>query len=373
MSSGDALGPFQPGPGAMPPYLAGREAEQSLFRTLLARLQKRSPLPSEILLYGPRGNGKTVLLRWLEAEAASFDVQVMVLFPSEIPDERRLGELLRPDAWWHRVVPGQLGVAGVSWGSHAHSLALSPTSSILARRASKQPLLLVLDEAHTLDLSVGRILLNACQWVRERSPFLVVLAGTPNIEGHLSRMGASFWNRARQIRVGRLDDRATRDAFWKPFVAEGVSVEATVLSEIVRLSHGYPYFIQLLGEAVWGVACVPDGPRRITPSVLTTALPAFEATRGHYYRHRYLELRERRLLDVARSVAAAFSGRDRLADAELTAAIRSGLEDPSHEKAIRAERTLLDLGFIWGTTPEPAWEPGIPSLMDYIVEQISAP
>ena len=44
-----------------------------------------------------------------------------------------------------------------------------------------------------LDVDVGRDLLNLSQEVRSRAPFLLVLAGTPNLPAHLNRMDASFW------------------------------------------------------------------------------------------------------------------------------------------------------------------------------------
>lgn len=373
MAVRDALGPFQPGPGGMPPYLAGREPEQELFRTLLHRLRERAPLPSEVLLYGPRGNGKTVLLGWLREQAAALGaVETVVLLPSEIADRQRFAERLRPERWWRRLVPGQVGLGGLTWAKQAGRDPSPSVSGILAARARKSPLLVVMDEAHTLDLEIGRALLSAVQEVGRRWPLLVVLAGTPNLEGHLGRMGASFWDRARQVRIGRLDDRATREAFRRPFEAADLRVEDSVLPEIVRLSHGYPYFVQLLGQSVWSVT-LGDESDGVTLATLAAALPAFEATKGHYYRHRYMELRDQRLLGVGRSVAALFAGRETVSDEMLTQAIRSGLEDPSHEEASRAERVLADLGFIWGTSPDPGWEPGIPSLMDYVAEFAPAP
>lgn len=62
----NALDPFVPGAGILPPYLAGREAEQSLFRKIFGRLREGRSLPDEVILYGPRGNGKTALLSWIE-------------------------------------------------------------------------------------------------------------------------------------------------------------------------------------------------------------------------------------------------------------------------------------------------------------------
>ncbi len=31
-----------------------------------------------------------------------------------------------------------------------------------------------------------------------------------------------------------------------------------------------------------------------------------------------------------------------------------------------AKNTLRDLGYVWRTETRPLWEPGIPSLMDYV-------
>ena len=62
MSVSTELGPFQPGTGRPPPYLAGREEEQSLFRSHFEALRRGRSAPAEILLHGPRGNGKTGLV-----------------------------------------------------------------------------------------------------------------------------------------------------------------------------------------------------------------------------------------------------------------------------------------------------------------------
>ena len=55
--------------------------------------------------------------------------------------------------------------------------------------------MVLLDEAHTLDLDVGSALFNASQRVRAEAPFLLVLAGTPGLPAHLNAMGVSFWDR----------------------------------------------------------------------------------------------------------------------------------------------------------------------------------
>ncbi len=369
MTAWDPLGPFQPGSGGMPPYLAGREAEQGLFRALLARLRDRGSLPAEVILYGPRGNGKTVLLRWLRNQAAVLDpIETAVLRPNGIPDVIRLAELLLPRKWWDRLTPEQVAGFGFSLRPGTKGGPPPAPEDILELRARKAPLLIVMDEAHTLDLVVGRTLLNACQEVRQDLPLLLVLAGTPNLEGHLARMGASFWSRAEYLRIGRLNRSATREALLRPFESEGVEVEESVVAEVERLSHGYPFFIQILGQVLWQHAAPPEGPGRVTDGVLEAALPAFEQRKGHYYRERYFELEDRGLLAVGRSVAEAFRGAPALSGQHLARAIGRGLSSPGDTEIADARRILGDLGFIWATSPAPGWEPGIPSLMDYILE-----
>ena len=144
-------GPFRPGPGGFPPYLAGREREQGLFRGLLARLDRGEAPPSEVILYGPRGNGKTVLLEWIgEFASGSTGVDVEELTPSEFKSPTRLAELLLPAGWWKTLKPDEIGVRGITWRPGKRSAAPDPVE-VLALRAARKPLVVLLDEAHTLD------------------------------------------------------------------------------------------------------------------------------------------------------------------------------------------------------------------------------
>ena len=99
----------------MPLHLAGRRDEQNLFRRLLTDTENGEPLAADVVLYGPRGNGKTVLLRWLENEAGTRrSIETVVLSPPEVPGPARLTELLAPRSWWPRFAPRQIEVGGVA-------------------------------------------------------------------------------------------------------------------------------------------------------------------------------------------------------------------------------------------------------------------
>ncbi len=69
--------PFQPGQGKFPPYLAGRNSEQTLIRKFSDVLAERAAPESDIIQYGPRGNVKTDLLLWARREAELLGINVL--------------------------------------------------------------------------------------------------------------------------------------------------------------------------------------------------------------------------------------------------------------------------------------------------------
>ena len=369
----DVSGPFRPGTGGLPPYLAGRAEEQALFRSLLSLLDRGAPTPSEVILYGPRGNGKTALLRWIEKVAApSYSVDVIRLTPSKIRTGLQLAERLLPDQWWKGIKPDTIALRGLTWRPGADARP-PEADQVLAARASKRALILLLDEAHRLEPRVGEELLNAAQEVGREAPFLLVLAGTPNLRDHLGTIGASFWNRSRKLPLGRLDESAAADAVRRPLEAEETSIADEALAHIVRESHGYPFFLQLWGAAVWNRAWAdPSLPiRNLTAEDTAACQSLFDSEKNHYYLDRYKELKKIRLVRPAQAVAAAFDARKRLNDFELEAAIRRGLGPEAGDDEVEAVAAQFDhLGFVWNADGSPDWEPGIPSLMDYIREAV---
>ena len=374
MSLLDGAGPFRPGPGRLPPHLAGREREQRLFRSRLALLDRGEPPPSEIILYGPRGNGKTALLVWLQEVAApSYSVDVIRLTPSNIRTGLELAERLLPETWWDTVAPDTIAVRGVTWRPGKNAPA-PRADQVLAARASKRALILLLDEAHRLEPRVGEELLNAAQVVGQAAPFLLVLAGTPNLRAHLQTMGASFWNRSQKLRIGRLDESAAADAIRRPLESEDASISGEALAHLVRESHGYPYFLQLWGTAVWNrITADPSVSRsRVETADAAACQSVFESERKDYYLDRFNELEEAELLEAARSVAELFADRQQVGREEILAAVRRAPGFADREKAIAARRTLDHLGFVWQAAGTPYWEAGIPSLMDYLLEFVPA-
>ena len=147
----------------------------------------------------------------------------------------------------------------------------------------------------------------------------MVLAGTPNLEARLDAMDASFWGRAEQFAVGRLDPDAIRAAIRRPLEAEDIRISGDALVRIVHESHGYPFFVQVWGRVVWR-RTVGTGSRRVTRADVEAVLAEFEARRDNFYRQRYNELDDPEdpdVLTAAAGIARAFAARPRLTRAEL--------------------------------------------------------
>ena len=366
MRSETAAGPFRAGSGLLPPHLAGREEEQDYLRRLLFDLDRGRPAPSEVILDGPPGCGKTAFLGWVsEAARESTGVEVETLTPAEFDSTAGLAESLLPASL-------RKTVRGITRRPGERSVAPDLTG-VLERRVERKSLILLLDEAQGLDRKIGCALLNAAQRVGRSAPFLLVLAGSPNLRSHLSTMGVSFWDRSRKLRIGRLDERATADAIRKPLEAEDLTITDDALEHLVRDSHGYPFFVQLWGDAVWA-RVVAASRREIVFEDARACQAIFDRHRDDYYRDRYRELRKLQLLQPARAVAETFASHPVITDGELEAAIRRGFgEAAGDDEVAAAETEFHHLGFVWESGAMPEWEPGIPSLMDYMLRAVPAP
>ena len=366
---------FAPGDGATPPELAGRDAQQAVLSRCLGDLVRGAAPPHNVVLVGPRGNGKTVLLNWFKAACMDANsVEVLALTPRDIPAPQALMDALLPRRGLAKLLPRKVGIASVGsaeWaptGSRWRSLAKE-----LAGRCRRKPLVVLLDEAHTLSLDVGGALLNASQQARAEAPFLLVLAGTPGLPTHLNAMDTSFWGRLGEglLGVGRLTEAAARDALVKPFARHGVAIDPEALATVIESNQHYPYFIQLWGDALWQEHLANPNARLTTAA--TAAMQGPVAVRvAEYYEGRYQELAADGLLSAAAAVAPLFQGSTdgTASNQEIDSAlVAAGIEDAADRFA--ACEGLNRLSYMWrppGQLPPVLWSVGIPSLTTYILE-----
>ena len=329
-----------------------------------------------MVLIGPRGNGKTVLLNWFENAASKAPVEVVRIAPSGVRTEQALCAALLPAGRLRRLLPRKWGVTGVGkaeWETSAP--AMHELAERLIARCRKRAVAVLVDEAHTLDMEAGQLLLNASQDVRPKAPFLLVLAGTPGLLTHLGKMNASFWDRLGSglLGIGRLSDAAAKEALEKPLHGQRVDIDADALDLVVEQSQRYAYFIQLWGEALWNQR-LATGETRLTAAHAAAAQPAVEARMAEYYQRRFRELEAGRLLPAAAAVAPLFDAVDATAtDRDIDRALAETGLDVDDRLAVR--EALNQLGYIWcppGQLPPVVWSAGIPSLMQYVLDQAAA-
>lgn len=243
----------------------------------------------------------------------------------------------------------------------------------LARLAKKGPTVLLIDEDHTLEPAVGAQLLQAAQTLAgEGRPVLVVLAGTPDLPSHLREMHATFWERSAIFPLHRLDDHASSEAIRIPLEQEGYEIAPEALESMVEDSHGYPYFLQLWGRALWSQVRQSPGP--IGMEEVNRVRPRFEEIRNRFCLGRYRELVKRGLVSSAVALARAYEGIDSLDGFEVDEMLKGALEADGQiatsSKPMQVREELHNLGYIWspGGGRKDLYLSGIPSLMSFVVD-----
>ena len=197
----------------------------------------------------------------------------------------------------------------------------------------------------------------------QQRPVGAVLAGTPGLLDTLAASRASFWSRGEKLAVGLLPEDEARAVLARPFLDAGLEASADSVSELARAADDYPYFLQLYGAATWD-AVKATGAGGIRPEHVTAAIDATSVPRRKYYRERYEEFRKANALPLARDVALAFTEADHpMTDARLNRLLARHAGDPVEMLSMLNAR-----GFVWQDDDD-HWIPGIPSLMEYMIDR----
>ena len=373
MADSIPMNPFQPGAGLLPGYMGRRPAIERPLLDIVNRLRTGQVGPRLAYLYGPRGNGKTVLLQWLaehaKQEGGELPIAQVRLLPEHLMSSGMLVQRIRSAV---RQTPGifdslsvnlEAGIPGVSLkvGSETRDDSILGLSDWLEQ--DRYPVLFSLDEAHEADPVVLGRLLNAVQLAGQQRPVGAVLAGTPGLLDTLAASRASFWSRGEKLAVGRLPDGEAHAVLAQPFLDAGLEANADSIADLARSADDYPYFLQLYGAAAWD-AVKATAAREIRPEHVNAAIEATAVPRRQYYRERYDEFRKANALPLARAVALAFNETGRpMTDPRLNALLARHAGDPAEMLSM-----LTAKGFVWQDDND-HWTPGIPSLMEYMIDR----
>jgi hypothetical protein len=273
--------PFRPGAGHPPPYLAGREKEKQEFKKLL----QQTVIMENLVLTGLRGVGKTVLLDSFKPIAinegwlwASTDVSESVTV-----SERNLAIRLITDlsSLTSNITVTEQEIKSIGFVPSKISVGTKLDYSFLATIFENTPglvsdklkfvlelvwkyvssshpirgIVLAYDEAQNLSDQAKKdehplsILLDVFQSIQKKSiPIILVLTGLPTLFPKLVASRTFSERMFRVVTLTKLDDHSSSEAIKKPIEEKRCPVEFTEhgVQQIIKLSAGYPYFIQFI-------------------------------------------------------------------------------------------------------------------------------
>ena len=124
-----------------------------------------------------------------------------------------------------------------------------------AARHAHTAVVLFIDEMQYLEQEQFAALIAALhRCAQQQLPLTVVGAGLPQLLG-LAGSAKSYAERLFEFPfIGELPEAAARLAIEKPAQDEGVWFQSEAVDEILRLTHGYPYFLQEWGKHTWNSA-----------------------------------------------------------------------------------------------------------------------
>jgi hypothetical protein len=279
--------PFRPGAGHMPPYLAGRQAEEAEFRRLLTQ----DTILENLILTGLRGVGKTVLLEKLKPIAIQ-DGWLWVgtdLSEATSVSETNLAVRIITDL---SIVTSSLtltiGKITNTGDTSTASPIVQPINYIylykifedtpglivdkikavlefvwtVLKQTDRKGIIFAYDEAQNLADNAQKdqyplsVVLDVFQSIQRKGiPFMLVLVGLPTLFPKLVEARTYSERMFRVVSLSQLEMKDRRDAILKPVEDAKCPIKFSDPSvEIISdLSGGYPYFIQFICREVFDI------------------------------------------------------------------------------------------------------------------------
>lgn len=316
--------PYRPGAGENPAYLAGRDKIIENGTKILTTISYGYPARSEIF-YGLRGVGKTVLLNrlmdigtGLGVVSESIEIETHnVSFQSELALKvykimAQMSLARHLESYMVRAL-GILKAFSLKYSNEGFSaeIAVDPVQGIantgniandiselflalgaVAKR-QKKGVAIFIDEMQIMRTADMEALFVAIHRVNQKGyPVVMFGAGLPKVL-KLAGKAKSYAERLFLFsEIGSLDRAAAALALTKPAEELGVSYDDDAVDEVLRITEGYPYFLQEYGSNIWET----DHGQVITLATVKSAYPEFEHRIDEsFFRIRYEKATHREL------------------------------------------------------------------------------
>ncbi len=281
------INPFSPGAGNQPPELAGRSDLLRTVEVLLART-KAGRAEQSLMMVGLRGVGKTVLLNKVREMAIAQGYQAVLIEAHEnkplplllVPPLRqtlfaldRMQNISQKVKRGLRVLRSFIGAIKVKMGEAEFGLDIDPETGSAdsgdleadlaelfvavaeAAQDRNTAVAIIIDELQYLGEAEMSALIMAIHKVSQRSlPLVLVGAGLPQLVG-LAGKSKSYAERLFTYpEIGPLSQQDAATALQQPADSQGVRFTPEALSEVYRMTQGYPYLLQEWGYQSWNLA-----------------------------------------------------------------------------------------------------------------------
>ncbi|MDD6037125.1 MAG: ATP-binding protein [Lachnospiraceae bacterium] len=275
------INPYRPGAGLMPTYIAGRDEVinnvQQMFDALIMNIPTQS-----VIFSGLRGVGKTVLINKLQNIAEEKDI-----FCSHIEVEERndfipqiaacsqafLRKVNKKEKFMHLIQKPLDAIKSlmVSFDPDKNTFSVSLqekelyTSTSLTQSLTEvfvtigetaykteTPICFFVDEIQYMKQNELGSLIAALHRTNQLGyPVMVIGAGLPKIYKMLSEEKSYAERLFVYKEIGSLTDEQSKKAIEEPVKKFGTSYTDEAIREIVKVTKGYPFFIQQLCQVVY--------------------------------------------------------------------------------------------------------------------------
>jgi hypothetical protein len=351
-------------PGEVARTVPGRSVQLAEFDERLSYLIDLGRLVGRIRIdHAPRGLGKTSLLRQYQRRAKERGALTIWVTAGESAGliSQIVAEVERESATWRtearkalgvhlesltvRVgVPDVIGVDATLKPESAAATAGYREFEAIVRAAAAGDghtgLVILIDEIQAADPAGLLTLAYAWQHLQSEGrdvPAAIFAAGLPNAPETISS-AVTFSERFAYRPLRPLAREAEEIALSAPARELGVRWEDDALHEALELAAGYPYSVQLIGDAAWSAAGGPDPGGRIVLEHIMIGRESMQADLDALFRARWASVTagERELV---RAMASLGDGPVQRAEVARVLAVTS--ESLSVPRA-----RLLDKGFI---------------------------
>lgn len=277
--------PYEPGAGSEPPELAGRGEVIDLLTVSMQRVAAGKSTQSPVLV-GLRGVGKTVLLVRMETLGKELDFKVIRV---EACEGKSLPELLIPgfrsallelsliesakDKARRSLGVLKAFIAGFGLAYAGIEITYDPTAGVAdtgdiesdlpdlvielaeAAKAAGKAIAIIVDELQILKPEEFSALIMSIHRVSQaKLPVAFIGAGLPQVTG-IAGDAKSYAERLfRFVNIGALAEDDAVAAIEHPAAAMNVTFEPGAISEILRATERYPYFLQQWAHDAWNIA-----------------------------------------------------------------------------------------------------------------------